>query len=159
MKISLKKFMKQTGVAMTEYAVLLAFVAAIGASFFSGNGLSNSITGAVSKAVYALNSNIKFVDKENQPHFGGTGSGKLDGRVGDWSGGANFSLNFNTEWNDVKVEVKPTLANNFILLHVVNYVGDVYIKNIKFEGYEGQTRPLTQEDPAYRFHRRNATTP
>ncbi|MGM9719154.1 MAG: endo-1,4-beta-xylanase [Prevotella sp.] len=76
----------------------------------------------------------------------GTGSGKLDGRVGDWSGGANFSLNFNTEWNDVKVEVKPTLDNNFILLHVVNYVGDVYIKNIKFEGYEGQTRPLTQEE-------------
>ena len=76
----------------------------------------------------------------------GTGSGKLDGRVGDWSGGVNFSLNFNTEWNDVKVEVKPTLANNFILLHVVNYVGDVYIKNIKFEGYEGQTRPLTQEE-------------
>ena len=76
----------------------------------------------------------------------GTGSGKLDGRLGDWSGGANFSVNFNTEWNDVKVEVKPTLANNFILLHVVNYVGDVYIKNIKFEGYEGQTRPLTQEE-------------
>ena len=76
----------------------------------------------------------------------GTGSGKLDGRVGDWSGGANFSVNFNTEWNDVKVEVKPTLDNNFILLHVVNYVGDVYIKNIKFEGYEGQTRPLTQEE-------------
>ena len=76
----------------------------------------------------------------------GTGSGKLDGRVGDWSGGANFSLNFNTEWNDVKVEVKPTLDNNFILLHVVNYVGDVYIKNIKFEGYEGQTRPLTQAE-------------
>ena len=77
MKISLKKFMKQTGVAMTEYAVLLAFVAAIGASFFSGNGLSNSITGAVSKAVYGLNSNLKFVDKENQRHFGGTGSGEL----------------------------------------------------------------------------------
>ena len=76
----------------------------------------------------------------------GTGSGKLDGRVGDWSGGANFSLNFNTEWNDVKVEVKPTMDNNFILIHVVNYVGDVYIKNIKFEGYEGQTRPLTQEE-------------
>ena len=76
----------------------------------------------------------------------GTGSGKLDGRVGDWSGGANFSVNFNTEWNDVKVEVKPTMDNNFILLHVVNYVGDVYIKNIKFEGYEGQTRPLTQEE-------------
>lgn len=92
MKISLKKFMKQTGVAMTEYAVLLAFVAAIGASFFSGNGLSNSITGAVSKAVYALNSNIKFVDKENQPHFGGTGSGKLSG-LGSGTFDGNWSWN------------------------------------------------------------------
>ena len=76
----------------------------------------------------------------------GSKSGKLDGRLGDWGGGTNFSVNFNTEWNDVKVEVKPTMDNNFILLHVTNYVGDVYIKNIKFEGYEGQTRPLTQEE-------------
>ena len=76
----------------------------------------------------------------------GSGTGKLDGRLGDWSGGANFSVNFNTDWNDVKVEVKPTMDNNFILLHVSNYVGDVYIKNIKFEGYEGQMRPLTQEE-------------
>ena len=76
----------------------------------------------------------------------GSGSGKLDGRLGDWGGGANFSVNFNTEWNDVQVDVKPTMDNNFILLHVPNYVGDVYIKNIKFEGYEGETRPLTQEE-------------
>ena len=76
----------------------------------------------------------------------GSKPGKLDGRLGDWGGGTNFSVNFNTEWNDVKVEVKPTMDNNFILLHVTNYVGDVYIKNIKFEGYEGQTRPLTQEE-------------
>ena len=76
----------------------------------------------------------------------GSDSGKLDGRVGDWGGGATFSVNFNTEWNDVQVEVKPTMNSNFILLHVPNYVGDVYIKNIKFEGYEGETRPLTQEE-------------
>ena len=76
----------------------------------------------------------------------GSDSGKLDGRVGDWGGGANFSVNFNTEWNDVLVEVKPTMNSNFILLHGPNYVGDVYIKNIKFEGYEGETRPLTQEE-------------
>ena len=76
----------------------------------------------------------------------GSDSGKLDGRVGGWGGGANFSLNFNTEWNNVQVDVKPTMDNNFILLHVPNYVGDVYIKNIKFEGYEGETRPLTQEE-------------
>ena len=42
------------GVAMTEYAVLLAFVAAIGGSFASDNGLSASITNAVSKAASAI---------------------------------------------------------------------------------------------------------
>ena len=76
----------------------------------------------------------------------GSSSGKLDGRLGDWGGGENFSLNFSTEWNDVKVDIKPTMDNNFILLHVPNYVGDVYIKSIKFEGYKGQTTPLTQEE-------------
>ena len=76
----------------------------------------------------------------------GSNSGKLDGRLGDWGGGENFSLNFSTEWNDVKVDIKPTMDNNFILLHVPNYVGDVYIKSIKFEGYKGQTAPLTQEE-------------
>lgn len=76
----------------------------------------------------------------------GSGSGTLDGRVGDWGGGANFSLNFNSDWNDVKVDVKPTMDNNFILLHVPNFVGDVYIKSIKFEGYKGQTTPQTQEE-------------
>ena len=39
---------------MTEYAVLLAFVAAIGASFTSDSGLGNSISGAVNKAVEAI---------------------------------------------------------------------------------------------------------
>ena len=39
---------------MTEYAVLLAFVAAIGASFTSDSGLGSSISGAVNKAVEAI---------------------------------------------------------------------------------------------------------
>ena len=48
------KKLNKLGVAMTEYAVLLAFVAAIGASFTSDSGLGNSISGAVSKAVEAI---------------------------------------------------------------------------------------------------------
>ena len=43
------------GVAMTEYAVLLAFVAAIGGSFASDNGLSGSINAAIGKAKDAIN--------------------------------------------------------------------------------------------------------
>lgn len=48
------KKMNKLGVAMTEYAVLLAFVAAIGAGFTADSGLGSSISGAVSKAVAAI---------------------------------------------------------------------------------------------------------
>ena len=48
------KKLNKLGVAMTEYAVLLAFVAAIGASFTSDSGLGSSISGAVNKAVEAI---------------------------------------------------------------------------------------------------------
>ena len=76
----------------------------------------------------------------------GSKSGKLDGRVGDWGGGANVSFSFNDQWQDVSVDVKPTMASSFLLLHVPNYVGDVYIKTITFEGNKGKTIPLTQEE-------------
>ena len=76
----------------------------------------------------------------------GTGSGKLDGRLGDWGGGANFSIPFTTSWSDVEVNVKPTMAGNFILLHVPNFVGTVYIKTIKFEGYKEKTIPQTTQE-------------
>ena len=76
----------------------------------------------------------------------GSKSGKLDGRLGDWGGGANFTINFTTEWKNVEATVKPTMDGNFILLHVPNYVGDVYIKSIKFEGDKQPTIPQTQQE-------------
>ena len=76
----------------------------------------------------------------------GSKTGKLDGRLGDWGGGSNFSINFTTEWQDVSVDIKPTMASSFILLHVPNYVGDVYIKQIKFEGNKVKTVPQTQKE-------------
>ena len=76
----------------------------------------------------------------------GSKSGKLDGRLGDWGGGANFTINFTNEWKDVEATVKPTMDSNFILLHVPNYVGDVYIKSIKFEGNKQPTIPQTQQE-------------
>lgn len=81
MKFRLKKFLKQTGVAMTEYAVLLAFVAAVGASFTSDSGLSSGISGAMNKvvSVFGYFGGYKEVAADNQPHFGGTGSGVLSG--------------------------------------------------------------------------------
>ena len=55
MNISLlhKKILKR-GVAMTEYAILLAFIAAVAASFAGDNGLQQSIGGAIDKAVTAI---------------------------------------------------------------------------------------------------------
>ncbi len=76
----------------------------------------------------------------------GSKSGKLDGRLGDWNGGANFNISFTSEWQDVQVSVTPTMDGSFILLHVPNYVGDVYIKSIKFEGYKASTVPQTKEE-------------
>ncbi len=76
----------------------------------------------------------------------GSTAGKLDGRIGDWNGGANFSLAFTTEWQDVQVSITPTMAGNFMLLHIPNYVGDVYIRSIKFEGYKATTVPQTAQE-------------
>ena len=93
MEYRLKKFLKQTGVAMTEYAVLLAFVAAVGASFTSDSGLSSGISGAVSKvvSVFGYFGGYKEVADGNQPNFAGKGQSALGGlgsgqfASGSWS--------------------------------------------------------------------------
>lgn len=74
------KKLNKLGVAMTEYAVLLAFVAAIGASFTSDSGLGNSISGAVNKAVEA----IGLVSGEKQASV----KGKMDKLLADFLAGA-----------------------------------------------------------------------
>ncbi len=63
----------------------------------------------------------------------GSKAGKLNGHLGDWGGGPSVSIPFTTEWKDVEINIKPTKESNFLLLHVPNYVGEVYVKSIKFE--------------------------
>ena len=46
----------ERGVAMTEYAILLAFVAAVGVAFINSGALSKAITGAISSAANTVNS-------------------------------------------------------------------------------------------------------
>ena len=78
---------------MTEYAVLLAFVAAVGASFSSDSGLSSGISGAVSKvvSVFGYFGGYKEVAAGNQPSFAGKGQNALGGlgsgqfASGNWS--------------------------------------------------------------------------
>ena len=47
--------LSERGVAMTEYAILLAFVAAVGVAFMSSDGLSTAISGAISSAASTVN--------------------------------------------------------------------------------------------------------
>jgi GH35 family endo-1,4-beta-xylanase len=77
----------------------------------------------------------------------GSKSGRIDGRLGSWSvNGPSFSVNFTDEWQDVSVDIKPAIESNFMLLHIPNYIGDVYIKSIKFEGNKVATIPQTAQE-------------
>jgi len=78
----------------------------------------------------------------------GSAEGKLHSKLGDFSYTPETALDipFTTEWKDVEVEYKPVMDNNFLLLQCGDFVGDIYIKAIKFEGYQGKTIPLTDEE-------------
>jgi GH35 family endo-1,4-beta-xylanase len=63
----------------------------------------------------------------------GSKAGRLVSRLGDWNGGASANIPFTTEWQDVEVNYKATMASNFLLLQCGDFVGDIYIRSIKFE--------------------------
>jgi len=63
----------------------------------------------------------------------GSKAGKLHSKLGDWNGGANADISFTTQWKDVEISYKATLASNFLLLQCGDFVGDIYIRSIKFE--------------------------
>ena len=72
----------------------------------------------------------------------GSQSGRLDCHIGDWKTngdgdnqtGVNVSVPFTTDWAEKEVTVTPTVNTNFILVHIPNYIGDVYIKSMRFDG-------------------------
>ena len=77
----------------------------------------------------------------------GSKAGKIGGHLGSWSvNGPSINVPFTTEWQDVTVSVKPQLASSFLLVQFPYYIGDVYIKEIKFEGYQAKTVPLTSQE-------------
>ena len=86
----------------------------------------------------------------------GSKAGKMTGHLGDWNTnndgddatGVNLSYDFTTDWQDVTIDVKPTIDGNFVLLQVntTDFTGDVYIKSIKFEGYKGKMIPQTKQE-------------
>lgn len=63
----------------------------------------------------------------------GSGNGSLYMRVGDWNGGPSKTVSFNTEWQDIEWNFTNTVANPGILFQHGSFVGDLYVKSIRFE--------------------------
>ena len=77
----------------------------------------------------------------------GTDNGKLHTKLGDWSNGEYPDVSFTTEWQDVEMTYTAAVENSFFMLQCGDFVGDIYIREIKFDGYTvDKTIPLTAEE-------------
>ena len=76
----------------------------------------------------------------------GSKAGTLHSKLGDWSNGDYPDITFTTEWKTVEVSYKAAVESSFFMLQCGDFVGDIYIKNIKFEGYQSATVPQTQQE-------------
>lgn len=80
----------------------------------------------------------------------GTTSGTLYSKMGSfdtgWSAGTCPNIPFTSEWQDVEISYTPELTSNFLLLQCGDFVGDIYIKSIKFEGNTIKTVPQSAKE-------------
>jgi len=80
----------------------------------------------------------------------GTENGTMHSKLGDFNSAYSDetcpNFKFTTEWTDVEVDYKPVMDNNFLLLQCGDFLGDIYIKTIKFEGFQGKMIPQTAEE-------------
>ena len=80
----------------------------------------------------------------------GTEAGTMHSKLGDFNTAYSEetcpNFKFTTEWQDVEVNYTPVIDNNFLLLQCGDFVGNIFVKSIKFEGYKGKTIPLTQQE-------------
>ena len=63
----------------------------------------------------------------------GSAAGNIHSKLGDWGGGASAEIPFTTEWKDVVVNYTSTIDNSFLLFQNGDFVGDIWIKNIRFD--------------------------
>ena len=77
----------------------------------------------------------------------GSEAGNLHSKLGDWNSGEYPDIPFTTEWQDVEVSYTAAVESSFFMLQCGDFVGDIYVKEIKFEGYTSdKTIPLTVEE-------------
>lgn len=63
----------------------------------------------------------------------GSAAGNIHSKLGDWGSGASAEIPFTTAWKDVVINYTSTVDNSFLLFQHGDFVGDIWIKNIKFE--------------------------
>lgn len=63
----------------------------------------------------------------------GSAAGNIHSKLGDWGGGPTALIPFTTDWEDVVINYNSTVNNSFLLFQHGDFVGDIWIKNIKFE--------------------------
>ncbi|MDE6794299.1 MAG: endo-1,4-beta-xylanase, partial [Muribaculaceae bacterium] len=106
--------------------------------FSSANGLNIHTTKIVNSW------DVQFVAYDNIPleagktytftyEIKGTKEGKMHSKVGDWGSGKNTDFPFTTEWQEVTVTYESPVNDPFLLLQCGDFLGDVYIRNIKVE--------------------------
>lgn len=64
----------------------------------------------------------------------GSGEGKIRGKVGDWSGGAEFGngISFGTDWEEKTLNFTAAVdGNNFVLFQHGDFVGTIQIQYVK----------------------------
>ena len=80
----------------------------------------------------------------------GSQAGKLHTKMGAHSTAYSAEtcpeVPFTAEWQDVEINYTPAEESNFLLLQCGDFVGDIFVKSIKFEGYQGKMIPRTQEE-------------
>lgn len=63
----------------------------------------------------------------------GSAAGNIHSKLGGWSSGANAEIPFTTTWRDVVINYTSTVDNSFLLFQNGDFVGDIWIKNIRFD--------------------------
>ena len=76
----------------------------------------------------------------------GSENGVLHTKLGDWKTGEYPNASFTTEWQDVEVTYKATVDKSFYMLQCGDFVGDIYVKKIKVEGYAAPIVPQTAKE-------------
>ena len=74
-----------------------------------------------------------------------TGKGSMSWGVGGWSGRAEGSFGFDTEWKEVEKEFVATAKGGFVLCQTGQFVGSIYIKNVQITHSETPAKEVFKD--------------